>query len=408
MRFGLVTTFYPPYNFGGDGINVQRLARALVQRGHHVSVLFDPAAYQSLTAKDLLPCESSDDGVKVVPIRRPWGVLSPFLVHQTGRPLLTRHLLQPMLEQDFDVIHYHNVSLVGGPGIFQYGNAIKLFTAHEHWLVCPTSVLWRHGQEPCDGRECFRCQLSYLRPPQLWRYTSLLENALQHIDVFFALSEFSRQKHREFGFPREMTVLPCFLPDLNGLQETDFLARPHARPYFLFVGRLEKIKGLDDVLPLFRDYPEGDLLIAGQGNYEETLRSLAAGNNRVKFLGNVDSQDLPRYYRHAIATLVPSVCFETFGATIIESFQQSTPVIARRLGPSTEMVQQSEGGLLFENPAELRTAMSRLQHDKELRSRAGEAARQAYLARWSEDVVLPQYLDIVTCLGDQRKRMVKV
>lgn len=404
MRFGLVTTFYPPYNFGGDGINVQRMARALVQRGHDVTVLFDPSAYQSLAKNDLPLGEPDDDGVNVVPIRSPWGVLSPFLVHQIGRPLLTRHLLQPVLEQGFDVIHYHNVSLVGGPGIFQYGNAIKLFTAHEHWLVCPTNVLWRHGQEVCISRECFRCQLSYFRPPQLWRHTRLLENALCHIDVFFALSEFSRQKHREFGFPREMEVLPCFLPDKTGVQEERLLTRPHMRPYFLFVGRLEKIKGLDDVIPLFRDYPHGDLLVAGEGSYGEILRSLAAGNNRVKFLGTVDSQDLPRYYRHAIATLAPSVCFETFGATIIESFQQSTPVIARRLGASTEILEQSDGGLLFDTPTELLAALSTLQQDEELRSRAAGAARQAYLSRWSEDVVLPQYLEVVTRLGHKRAR----
>ena len=34
LRFCLVTTFYPPFNFGGDGIDVERLARALTARGH--------------------------------------------------------------------------------------------------------------------------------------------------------------------------------------------------------------------------------------------------------------------------------------------------------------------------------------------------------------------------------------
>ncbi len=52
---------------------------------------------------------------------------------------------------------------------------------------------------------------------------------------------------------------------------------PQERPYFLFVGRLEKIKGLDDVIPVFRDYPGADLLIAGDGEYAAHLRALAAG-----------------------------------------------------------------------------------------------------------------------------------
>ena len=48
----------------------------------------------------------------------------------------------------FDVVQFNNVSLVGGPGLLSYGaGAIRLYEAHEHWLVCPTHVLWRHNRE---------------------------------------------------------------------------------------------------------------------------------------------------------------------------------------------------------------------------------------------------------------------
>ena len=74
------------------------------------------------------------------------------------------------------------------------------------------------------------------------------------MDVFIAKSEFSRAKHKEFGFPREMEVLPYFLPDAGGTacrQRREHA--PHERPYFLFVGRLEKIKGLGRCDPAFRE-----------------------------------------------------------------------------------------------------------------------------------------------------------
>ena len=41
LRFAFLTTFYPPHNFGGDGIGIQRLARGLVGAGHEVTVAFD-------------------------------------------------------------------------------------------------------------------------------------------------------------------------------------------------------------------------------------------------------------------------------------------------------------------------------------------------------------------------------
>jgi hypothetical protein len=53
LRFCSLTTFYPPFNFGGDGIDVQRTARALAARGHHVTVIHDVDAYQWLSSHQL-------------------------------------------------------------------------------------------------------------------------------------------------------------------------------------------------------------------------------------------------------------------------------------------------------------------------------------------------------------------
>ena len=175
-----------------------------------------------------------------------------------------------------------------------------------------------------------------------------------------------------------MEVLPYFLPD----PETAHVpvatgASPHPRPYFFFVGRLELIKGLQDVIPVFRDFPDADLLIAGDGNYMESLRQLAEGMPNVKFLGRVAPDDLRDYYQHALALVVPSLCFETFGIVLIESFRQGTPVLARRLGPFPEIVEQSGGGELFDTQGELLAAMRRLQEDGAYRAQLSRAGYRA-------------------------------
>ncbi|MEP6571598.1 MAG: glycosyltransferase family 4 protein [Gemmatimonadota bacterium] len=404
LRFAFVTTFYPPYNFGGDGIGIQRLARGLVRAGHHVTVIHDVDAYNALH-KGAEPAPAQEPaGLEVIGLRSGVGTLSCLLTQQLGRPVLNGARLEQILDEGrFDVINFHNASLVGGPGLFRYGHALKLYMAHEHWLVCPTHVLWRNGKEVCTGRECVRCQLSYHRPPQVWRATGLLERELHHVDTFIAMSEFSRAKHREFGFPREMEVLPYFLPDPEQGGSSVGGERPHQRPYFLFVGRLEKIKGLDDVIPLFAEYPDADLLIAGDGEYAPTLRALGANLDRVKFLGRVGLDELRRYYEHAVALIVPSVCFETFGIILIEAFKQSTPVIARRIGPFPEIIEASGGGELFSTREELLAAMRRLQSDAAHRTRLARAGYQAFLERWSESAVIPRYLDIVRRTAERRQ-----
>jgi len=197
-----------------------------------------------------------------------------------------------------------------------------------------------------------------------------------------------------------------FLPD-NGAPQPAAAAgsAPHPRPYFLFVGRLEKIKGLDDVIPVFLGFDKADLLIAGDGEYSATLKKLANGNPRIRFLGRVAADDLDRYYRHAIALIVPSVCFETFGIILIESFRQGTPVIARRIGPFPEIVERSGGGLLFENAGELVDAMQQLQSDPGLRENLAAQGRAAFLKNWSESAVIPAFLDVVKRAALRGKRM---
>jgi glycosyltransferase involved in cell wall biosynthesis len=388
----MLTTFYPPYVFGGDGIGVQRLARALGRAGHEVTVVHDVDAYRMLAGGTEPPPAPEDDLVEVVQLRSRAGRLAPLVTHQTGRPLLHRRTLERVLERPFDVVNFHNVSLVGGPGLLELGDATKLYIAHEHWLVCPTHVLWRHGREPCTGRQCVRCVLRARRPLQLWRYTGALERRLAHIDAFVALTAFSRRLHAVFGFTRPMEVLPYCLPD----EPVDRGGPPpHARRYVLFAGRLERLKGLDDIVPLFRADLGADLLVAGTGPHEGPLRRLAAGSPHVRFLGHLPPSALDALYAHATALLAPSVGYETFGYTLVEAFRAGTPVVARAAGPYPDLVRQSGGGLLFESASELPGLVERLVGSAELGERLGGAGRAAFRRLWSEEAVVPQYLAIV-------------
>ena len=149
LRFCMITTFYPPYNFGGDGIYVQRLSNELARRGHQVEVIHCKDAYRVFAHHE--PTERYDDhpNVTVHGLKSGFGFLSPLLTQQTGQPLLKSAKIQRILKKGFDVIHYHNTSLVGGPGVLRYGQGIKLCSAHDHWLVCQTRVLFRFERAAC-------------------------------------------------------------------------------------------------------------------------------------------------------------------------------------------------------------------------------------------------------------------
>jgi glycosyltransferase involved in cell wall biosynthesis len=189
-------------------------------------------------------------------------------------------------------------------------------------------------------------------------------------------------------------VIPPFLPEADAVG-TDVGIRPQERPYFLFIGRLERLKGLDDVIPVFRDYRAADLLVAGDGAHSRALEARAAGIPGVRFLGRLCQAELQRHLRHAVALIVPSVGYETFGLVLVEAFREGTPVIARRIGPFPEIVVTSGGGELFSTPDELLAAMHRLQSDAAYHAERANAALSAYRERWAEEVVMPRYLELV-------------
>ncbi len=393
MRFCMISAFYPPESFGGDAIFIERLSRELLSRGHSVDVIYCADSYKALGGKVVPPVESVD-GLTIHRLHSGFGTLAPLAAHQTGRPLLHRHAIREILQsKPFDVVHFHNIS-VFGPGVLTIPGppgALKLYTAHEHWLVCPLSVLWKNNEELCRQPTCTSCTLRAGRPPQLWRHTALMERCAQSVDAFFALSEASAKVHRERGFASQMRLLPNFV----SAPEDPALQAPHPRPYFLFVGRLEKYKGLQDVIPLFAGGGDYDLVILGEGGYEQDLRHLTQGSPRVHFAGRIGADRLGAYYQHARALIAASLTYETFGMVVVEAMARGVPVIARELGAYPELIAASGGGLLFRESEGLSECIHRIGTDDLLRARLSESAGRAYARYWTPEIHVDRYLQAI-------------
>jgi glycosyltransferase involved in cell wall biosynthesis len=402
LKIAMVTTFFPPHNFGGDGVFVQRLANALAQKNHEVHVIHDRDAF-SLGGKALVAnnSESHDLTDPRVTVRSldggSMGKLDLVAVHQLGRPVAKSEQLKHLLNQNFDVIHFHNISLLGGPGVLSYGSGVKLCTLHDHWFVCATHVLWRNDEEACTKRTCMSCTINAHRPPQMWRYTGAVEHAAKNVDAFLAPSEFARGSHLSNGFPAPIRVLPHFLAASG---EGSSSEQVHPRPFFLFVGRLEKIKGVQILIEQFAQFKDADLIVVGNGNYEETLRAAASGLDHVHFLGRMASKQLREFYRQSVAVLVPSVCYETFGLVPLEAFSSATPVIVNNLGALPEVVKDG-GGIVYSTAAEMIAAMKKLLSDIELRNAIGQAGLENFKSNYSEDKHIERYLNLIKELQER-------
>ncbi len=394
----MITTFYPPYHFGGDGIFVHHLSNELARRGHEVEVIHSIDSYHLFVDGPGTEPLPQHPGVTVHGLHSRLGPISPLATQQTGLPVFSGRDIRQVLRRGFDVIHFHNVSLVGGPGVLALGDACKLYTMHEYWLECPTHLLYRFKRAPCTTRHCFACTLMHARPPQLWRYTPLLRRATRHVDVFLAPSRFMEQRFAQTGLDRPVRYLPNFAPALDHGSSPATAGPPEQReetPYFLYAGRLEKIKGVQTILPVFRTGEVGTLVIAGTGAYEPELRRQAGDSKHIRFLGQVKHADLAGWYRDAVALILPSLWFEVFPLVMLEAFRSGTPVICRNLGSPPGIVRESGGGLLYDDDRELRRHIVELLHDPARRRALGRAGFEAWQTHWTADAHVARYLEIV-------------
>ena len=188
----------------------------------------------------------------------------------------------------------------------------------------------------------------------------------------------------------------CKARDKLGLARSSFI--------FLAGGRMEPLKALDNlidalaVLPKTMDY---QLLLFGGNDHpvaiEERTRlvSVAEAANirsKIKFLGPLDHDILPEYYRAANLVVVPSL-YESFGMVALEAMASGRPVIASEVGGLAGMFTSDSAGLddlagVLVPPGDVRqlsVAIATLIENTELMRRMGNAARiQALGFSWSE------------------------
>jgi glycosyltransferase involved in cell wall biosynthesis len=223
----------------------------------------------------------------------------------------------------------------------------------------------------------------------------------KHVDRFLAPSRFTARMHADRGFSQPVSYLPNFIDRIDDDWRNP-APRPQEAPYFLFVGRLERIKGLQTLIALWDRAPQYDLLVAGTGTYESELRAMAAGNPRIKFLGPLPQRELGALYYHAMACIVPSITYETFGMASVESFARKTPVIVRDLGALPEVVQDSGGGYVYRTDEELIEYLRCIAGSPALRDELGRKGYDAFVQNWSREAHLKQYFEYLNAAAKKQ------
>jgi D-inositol-3-phosphate glycosyltransferase len=158
----------------------------------------------------------------------------------------------------------------------------------------------------------------------------------------------------------------------------------------LFVGRLERLKGVDvaiRALALLRDRDHADLRLIvlgedvrdGDESEKERLKAVASASgvpDRVDFLGTVAHHELPYFYAAADVCVMPSYS-ESFGLVALEAQACGRPVVASGVSGLRSVVRDEVSGYLIDDhdPAIYAERIGRLLSDPELAQQMGKRGR---------------------------------
>lgn len=299
-----------------------------------------------------------------------------------------------------DIIHVHNTFPLISPSIY-WAAARRHFpivqTLHNFRLLCPQGTFLRNGAvcEDCLGkapwravvRRCYRASL----PQSAVLATMLSAHRIagtyrNRVTRYIALNTFARDRFIAAGLRAEQVrVKPNFV-------DTTILPGSEPRHGGLYVGRLSEEKGVGTLVAAIRRGGATPVAAIGTGPLEAQVAD-ALGD---AFLGFRTRHDIMDRMRTASFLIVPSVCLEQLPTTILEAFACGLPVIASRVGPMGQIVEEHVTGLLFNpgDPADLAAKIAWSgAHPLEMQ-RMGRAARAEYEAKYTPSINYSMLLEI--------------
>lgn len=275
-----------------------------------------------------------------------------------------------------EIVHMGNVhrqitlSILDAPYLRQHKVPV-VYTAHDYILCCPCYTMVDGEGEVCDAcldsrfRHCLekRCvkgsraksALAMVEAEFLRRHKSY-----SRIDSIVCPSQFMKSKLDEAGFSEKTVYLQNFLTraqeDMaNKVFNPD--KYESEKPYFLFFGRLDKVKGIETLVRAFieatPEFPEDWMLkIVGDGPQRGDIERLVAGagdgiRRRIELLGYRIGEELQRIVAHARFAVMPSEWRENMPYSVMEALAAGTPIIGANIGGIPELVREGETGLLF-------------------------------------------------------------
>lgn len=305
----------------------------------------------------------------------------------------------------FDIWQMHSVLPLMSPAVyalaFKRGIPLVHFL-HTYRLCCSNGLFLNHGKicTRCLGGNFWPAFRSHcwLDSRLISGYMGLIVRHIQRMGVFnnvaqwIAVSQCVRNLYARAGIPKDkIRVVQHFFEPAG---PPAAFKGPGAA---IYVGRLAQEKGPMALLRAWRQLGRSDrkLYIVGEGPERPALEQYVAEHalSGVVFTGFLNHAEQETIWEQALFCVQPSICLETFGMTVLESWAHGRPVIVHDIGALPELITPNETGLVVppEQPEALAAAMARLLDQPDQAQAMGIAGRRMLderycRSRWLDDM----------------------
>ncbi|MBO4988849.1 MAG: glycosyltransferase family 4 protein [Clostridia bacterium] len=304
-----------------------------------------------------------------------------------------REIKKIIEKEGIDVVHVHNTLSLISPSVYRAAKKKKIpvfQTVHNFRLLCPAATFYRDGSicEDClkGGLGCavkHKCYRSSFASTLVSAITLKFNRMIGSYKIdYICLTEFTRKKLASLVEESHLFVKPNFTYD-RGKKEGK-------GSYYLFVGRLEEIKGVRLLIEAFSSLSL-PLKIAGTGALEGEISEQITGKDNIELLGYQDKEQVTALMKGAKALIMCSQWYETFGMVIIEAFSAGLPVIVGDIGNISSLVEEGVNGtkFVYNDAQSLREAVLRMEN-----ASMEEGAYQTYLKRYTPEENYQRLLEI--------------
>lgn len=253
-------------------------------------------------------------------------------------------------------VHVHNIFYNASPSVFwgaKLAGARTAMTIHNYRLFCLNSLFFKNGAicMDCHSARSFkpgiaaRCFKSSSVFSTAMAATTLLHRGIgtwQHkVDTFIVINPLMHQLLKDIHVPENKIVFKAnYLLDGEG---RDYTGR---EDFYLFVGRLDKEKGIHHLVAAFQKLKK-KLYIAGDGNLASYVQENTS--DTLIWLGRQSKEDVNQLMLRCRALIFPSLWIEGMPLTIIEAMRSGAVTIAGRSVNTEAMVRNGYNGYLYES-----------------------------------------------------------